>query len=700
MFSSFKMLLGIDMGPDYPQTALRKDKHNITIENARDATREFFRLLYQGIEKSLNQLGLPKDLCVSVTVPASFEANQRRDLIDCLADAGLQVQNNSLIDEPNAAFLSFLHTSARDKTESDLSELVRSKKTRVLVYDFGAGTCDVSILEFRVVKGKILSRNLAISRFLALGGNDFDRAIAEKVLLPQLLESAPEFELTQREISEQAIPHLLPTAERLKIAALEWAENHDIRTLQEMRNRSEKAPQFSDNPVPVLSIRKNPMNLDNPCLTLEKLAEAMEPLVTDEPSKMSSSHVLAPINDALTKSRIEPGDLDALLFIGGSALNPAVRSVVKGYFPDTVRSIVPKDLRSHVSVGAALHCLALHAFGHDMIRPVTSDIIYVITRGEKLETVFPAATPVPTERDAAVRLQVDREGQKVVELPICVFSKNKLLGNLKVKSPSPFGFRRGSEVYISAKLTRDKLLKIKAEIAGAEAEVSLMNPLANSEVSLNEKYMLEARQALNLELLENRHRPSFATVLTLAEAAYRAEAYIIAAEMFEAAERLDPECDFATNIACSYSQMGRRDLAEKWFRIAYDREQTACTCYNRSLYCDEDEQEKFLNEALEYDPEYSPALYYLGKILRDRGDPNGIKLIEKCVRTLEAELNSNSISASDCTTLENAANAIGKAKVAKRASERRKSLTGNRKLAFSEENLAKTIGGQMIVAER
>ena len=105
MFSSFKMRLGIDLGPAYSETALPRGKGTVVIESPQDATREFFRLLVPAIDTALAEVGMPKERKVVVTVPASFEANQRRDLAACLFDSGLPVDESGFIDEPNVAFL-------------------------------------------------------------------------------------------------------------------------------------------------------------------------------------------------------------------------------------------------------------------------------------------------------------------------------------------------------------------------------------------------------------------------------------------------------------------------------------------------------------------------------------------------------------------------------------------------------------------
>ena len=693
VFSSFKMKLGISVGPTYPETALPRGAGGIAIEDANDATREFFRHLSHGIERAVAKANLPSELCFAITVPASFEANQRRDLLANMKDAGLPVSASCLIDEPNAAFLSFLHESSRDQADQSLVERLKKGPTNILVYDFGAGTCDVSILEVSIANGRVSSRNRAISRFTALGGDDFDRAIARSVLLPQLLLSAPDFDPEIRDIEERLIPRLQPTAERLKLAAVKWLIERGLNTLAQIRNQS--AETFEDLPVPKIKIRGQELTLQRPSLSLSQLADSMKPFVDRYDPNVSTAHVFAPVADAIDKSSLEASDLDAVLFIGGSAANPIVRTAVMSHLPKTVKAIIPSDLRTHVSLGAALHSLGFHAFGFDLIKPITSEPIFVIARGGKLETIIPAASAVPSESEFCTRLRVDKSNQTIIELPICVSSEGKLLGLLRLHSADADGFSVGEEVVVTARITHEKLLEIAAEVSGVTVEASLLNPLANQDLSPSETRMLEAKQQFNAALLKSGGKLPKQVVIDYAEAALSAEAFEVAADMFVAAERLDASEDHATNICYAYSKAGRNERSREWARRAHEREPCAVTAFNLSCDASSDTYESLLREALEHDESFPPALLALGRILITQGNPKGKEMIKKCVGLLSRQMDAHIITKDGCRNLMAAAELIKNQEMLDRAKARLERFSNSS--VYDEDNLLSSIGQPMLL---
>ena len=693
VFSSFKMRLGIDIGPTYPQTAVKSGVlgSGLKIESALDAATVFFRAISKAVGKALKQENSPEQTRWSVSVPASFEANQRRDLESALTESKLTTEAVAFIDEPNAAFLSYLLETIESKSESRIVSLLRERPVTVLVYDFGAGTCDVSILklEARHDTNEIESRNLAISKFTALGGDDLDAAIARDILLPQLCESSNDVDPDERVIEEILIPRLQPTAELLKINLLNHAANKRLNTIDELR--SAENIMFKGPDITEFTVAGERYTLPNPTAYLHNLADVMEPFISFPlPEDERTPHVFAPVQDAIEKSGLCSDDLDAVLFIGGSSENTIVRNTIMTALGDEVEAIVPSNLRTHVSKGAAFHSYWYHGCDFDFIQPITSEPILALTRGGGFEVIIPASTPLPSNAQITDDLVVDTEGQQKIEIPICVTSAEKLLGVIVIDAPSSDGFRRGEPIKLRGTITREKLLKLEATVGSVTARTSLLNPMANRALTRTEEALLKAKQAFNEKLLEYGSRIDVIYVIAYARAAEAAGDHMLAAEMFKKAEQIDPKRNFALSITYNYSYTGRRDLSELWSRRAYEREPSAVAAYNLAVDLNSrDERIKLFREALEFNPEFTPAMYQLGLLLESIGEQEGTEMLERCMRLLEVELDEHTISKGECRTLANVSSQMGNEELAERARARAKTFSSNAhsSAAYSEENL-------------
>ena len=120
---------------------------------------------------------------IVVTVPASFQVAQRQDTVHAAELAEISLHSGDLLDEPIAAFLDYLISHAGEL----LPQLASPK--RLLVFDFGGGTCDVAIFRLQAPahSPQLNIAPLSVSRYHRLGGGDIDAAILYEALLPQLL---------------------------------------------------------------------------------------------------------------------------------------------------------------------------------------------------------------------------------------------------------------------------------------------------------------------------------------------------------------------------------------------------------------------------------------------------------------------------------------------------------------------------------
>jgi tetratricopeptide (TPR) repeat protein len=204
--------------------------------------------------------------------------------------------------------------------------------------------------------------------------------------------------------------------------------------------------------------------------------------------------------------------------------------------------------------------------------------------------------------------------------------------------------------------------------------------------------MLEAKQKFNESLLVSRGRPSKEAVLAYARAALDAEAFDLAAEMFMATERIDPDENHAINICYCFNKAGRFERSTDWARKAYERKPDAVAAYNLSCSVKGDERERLLRDAIRLRPHFAYALLALGRMTQNKDVDQGHKLIEKAVRALEEDLQSHRIDRDHCRTLIEAAKEIGDENLAELAQARLDSMLASS--IYDEDNLAMPIVGQ------
>ena len=489
LFSSFKMDLGLDLGPTFPDSVLSRSKGApYIIETAKDAAGYFFKLLFNGIYDSIKTNNLPTSIECAFSVPASFQDSQRKDLLEAIKFAGISIESSSFIDEPNAAFLSYFYESWKEESGKTFIDALKKSPINILVYDFGAGTCDISIIKVGYKNGNLLSQNLAISRFTALGGDNIDKAIAEDILYDQIQWTLndEDFTIPFRLKNEIIIPRLMPIAERLKISMIDWIIRQSIDSVYQIKDQEHTVSDIES------TIFKNERAKGFICpkISIQEFKKIMLKFIDEDKEELNGSALLTdPIYDAIEKSHISLEDLFGVLFIGGSCENPFVRSSVMGIMPENVRSMIPFDLRAHVSQGAAIHCLGYHAFKYDFIQPVTSETINIVTTGDNLAPLIKASTSVPSETFEKIFI-VPRENQKQIEIPICLSSPDRILDVLKIYSENTSPFIRGESLSICGKINREKMLDVKVFMKGHEVSSSLIFPMSIEPISpLKEKYL-------------------------------------------------------------------------------------------------------------------------------------------------------------------------------------------------------------------
>jgi molecular chaperone DnaK len=665
VWSSFKMGLGVDLGVQYPYSELAGEDGLQSILKPQEAAKLFFTYLREEIEEFIQKHNKPPRVYYSVSVPAGFEANQRQDLIDSLEQAGISIEEASLIDEPNAAFLSYLMNMQSGQNNSNFLQSILQKPKNILVFDFGAGTCDISILEVGILNEKISSRNRSISRFMALGGDNIDMEIARFILLPQLCGDQNVHDcFTVNEIEHTVLPHLKPEAEYLKISCSKYARDKGLRTVEDILNEDDI--RLQGNQIPSISLRDKEWSIPEPSLSLHEFAKTMSVFVQDNDARGGSEpSILQPVKNAMDKAGLKNDELNMVLFIGGSSENPVITSCIENYFGRFVDCVTPRDLRAHVSQGAAINSIFFHGLGWELIQPITSEPLLVMTDGGGSETVLSEGTVVPSPEIAVSHFFVNKDSQRRVELPICVGNTDRILAVLSLSPPDgESSFNKGDEVNVSCSITRDKILKVRAKVRGVKAFSEIVNPMSNMEITNASKKLLSARNELNQSILHGKGRPAVTALINYGHAACADGRWREAAEVFEAAERLDQDRNFATLIAYNYSRARSTEKFGQWSAIAYERRQNKFTAYNYALAKkragDNEAFVRLLKESLSKDRDYPPALSALGHHYLNEGTVQGTDLLNRLYENFETSGSGHNISEADYVMVERAAEAIGR----------------------------------------
>ena len=699
---SFKMELG--EGIQYYNSKLQA-ANEFSINSPKDAASVFFMYLKDQILKYCEAHGINPNIEYAISIPASFEANQRKDLIEALEKNGMTIGKQSLIDEPNAAFLSYIHESATITDDKQRIVVQNTYNPKVLVFDFGGGTCDISILEIGKGANGFYSKNLSISKFSKLGGDDIDRYIANHYLMPQLLKAngktSDDFRIPdKRHIATQ----LMKIAEQLKILICK-----DIASMM----GGLKLPALKDSDMTRdinLSVRietkRGVLEKEGFSLSYKEFTETMD-VFLDKSGKGIRQikgedeyvSIFNPIRSALEKAHLNKDEeLDYVLFIGGSSQNPYIQSALSDYFEES-ELLIPSNLQTHVSKGAAIHSLVMNGFGKNIVQPITSEPIIVITKDMTPRTLIPAGTEIPCERMVIDDLIPNRDGQSVVELPICVGNSDKMLFNLKINAPDTDGFLISDTITVGIGINADKLLLVDAKCRNIQVSPELMNPFANKELSGEERAVIKAEREVERSASTNGGTPSKLSLDALIRA------YKAAGNDFQAAETAEMKNDFYPNshnlndIGLMYSNSGNREKAIKAYEKAIEKDPNNATLYNNLAleykWKDKQKYKECVKKAYELNSESPIYTYEYGRVKSSEGDKEeALRLFKEAYDKYLWKWNSNNMQSWDYSWFSSVAESVGEYEMAKKVREAEPKQ--KRSTIYDVENLSKSKDNQLI----